>query len=290
MTKRRTSILLPCACALAFAIVTAEETPPVPAPEPAPKPLRVTYIGNEGFMIDAGEVKVLIDALYRTGVPGYVVIPEEQRRRLETAQPPFDGVTLILASHSHPDHFDPGAVLEYLKASPKTVFLSTPQAIELMRALPGFGAVQGRARAELPEEGKRVRAERPGLVLKVLNLPHGGEQEVENLGFILETGGVSILHVGDTSLALKDSQFSRIGQESIDLTFLPYWYLTEGNRESLEVIVHGRRIVAMHLPPPSDPEGLLKAEGGFDKLAQDIERIYPNVVVFPKEMETRELP
>lgn len=295
MTKRRISIFVPCASALAIAIALAAESPPEPAPElapePAPKPLRVTYIGNEGFMIESGEVKILIDALYRKGVPGYVVIPEERRRLLETAQPPFDGVTLILASHSHADHFDPGAVVEYLKASPKTVFLSTPQAIEHMKAVPGFETVQGRTRAVLPEEGKRFRTERPGLVLQVLNLHHGGGQKVENLGFILVAGDVSILHVGDTAESFRGFEVNRIAEEGIDLAFLPYWYLTEGNKESLSGTIAPRhKIVAMHLPPPSDPGGLLKAQGGFDKLAEDIERIYPTAVVFRNEMETRELP
>jgi len=290
--KHRVSRLLPYALALAIAIALAPVTAQEAEPKPEPKrgPLSVTYIGNEGFMIESGGVKVLVDALYRDGVPGYVVIPEERRRLLETAQPPFADVTLILATHYHADHFDPGAVLEHLKASPKTVFLSTPQAVDLMRELPDFDTVRGRVRPEHPQEGERVRAERPGLVLHVLNLHHGRERPVQNLGFIIEMRGVKILHVGDTEATVKDFQANLIREEEIDLVFLPYWYLTAGNEKAIEEAIAPGRIVATHLPPPSDPQGLLQTQGGFEKLAAGIEGRFPKAVVFRQEMETRELP
>jgi len=288
--KHRVSGLLPCALALAIAIALAPVVAQEPETEPKPGPLSVTYIGNEGFMIASGDVKVLVDALYRDGVPGYVVIPEERRQLLEKAQPPFDGVTLILATHYHADHFDPGAVLEHLRASPKTVFLSTPQAVDLMRELPDFDTVRGRVRPEHPKEGERVRSERPGLVLEVLNLHHGRERPVENLGFIIEMGGVKILHVGDTEATLKDFQANQIREEEVDIAFLPYWYLGAGNEKAIEEAIAPGRIVATHLPPPSDPQGLLQTQGGFEKLATGIEGRFPGAVVFRQEMEKRELP
>jgi L-ascorbate metabolism protein UlaG (beta-lactamase superfamily) len=40
--------------------------------------VQATYVGNEGFLISGNGRKILIDSLYREGVPGYVVIPEDQ--------------------------------------------------------------------------------------------------------------------------------------------------------------------------------------------------------------------
>ena len=47
--------------------------------------VELTYLGNEGFLIAAGETRVLVDALYGEGLRGYPVVPPAERRRLEEA-------------------------------------------------------------------------------------------------------------------------------------------------------------------------------------------------------------
>jgi hypothetical protein len=57
--------------------------------------VEVTYIGNEGFLLQGNGKKVLIDALYRGGFSGYLVIPIERRIKMETSQPPFNDIDRI---------------------------------------------------------------------------------------------------------------------------------------------------------------------------------------------------
>ncbi|MFQ5351382.1 MAG: MBL fold metallo-hydrolase, partial [Thermoanaerobaculia bacterium] len=87
--------------------------------------VQVIYLANEGFLLEAGETKVLVDALFGEGLRGYPVVPAPIRAELEGARGRFAGVDLILASHFHGDHFDAAAVARHLRANPGAVFLST---------------------------------------------------------------------------------------------------------------------------------------------------------------------
>ena len=135
----------------------ASEQRPAPVEE-SRGGLQVTYIGNEGFLISGGGKKVLIDALYREGVRGYVVVPPERRKKTENAQPPFDNVDLILATHYHADHFDPGAVGTHLLNNPKGIFVSTNQAVDqLEMEFADFSKIKERVKAITPKEGERTK-------------------------------------------------------------------------------------------------------------------------------------
>ena len=61
--------------------------------------VEITYLANEGFLLAAGEKKVLIDALF-PGITNYPAVPEPIRSRLERAETPFDGVDLVLATEN----------------------------------------------------------------------------------------------------------------------------------------------------------------------------------------------
>ncbi len=42
--------------------------------------VEVTYLGNEGFLIAAGDVRVVVDALFDDGIKGYPTVPPGPRR------------------------------------------------------------------------------------------------------------------------------------------------------------------------------------------------------------------
>ena len=105
----------------------------LPAWQPAAAQVEVTYLGNEGFLLTAGETRVLVDALYGDGIPGYPAVPRDVRRELEAGRGRFAGVDLVLASHAHADHFDPAAVARHLRANPAALFLSTREAVAAVR-------------------------------------------------------------------------------------------------------------------------------------------------------------
>jgi L-ascorbate metabolism protein UlaG (beta-lactamase superfamily) len=250
--------------------------------------VRITYIGNEGFLIEVGARKVLVDALYRDGVSGYVVIPAARRKQMESASPPFDDVDVVLTTHYHADHFDAAAVGAHLVSNPNALFVSTNQVGEEMRSLSDFQRYADRVRTIVPEEGRRANVQHSGVRIEVLNLHHGRDRPIENLGFLFEVGGVRMLHIGDTEADAAEFRRNQLHEARIDIAFVPYWYLAyEGMAEAVRDGIQAERIVAMHVPPKELKESYLDDLGGFDKAKKQILETFSNAVIFEEEMESK---
>jgi L-ascorbate metabolism protein UlaG (beta-lactamase superfamily) len=260
------SPILLCLLFLAGATPSLAQTAPQAAAESAAEApeLKATYLANEGFLLEAAGRKVLVDALVGRN-PLYIIMSPATRRRLETAQGPFAGVDLVLATHYHADHFDAAAVARHLAANPKAVFVSTPQAVAALRQLPGFAAFQDRVRTSLPAEGRRETF--PDLGLEVLNLHHGRDRKppVENLAFVIQLGPFKVLHVGDTEASAKEFAAYGLAKDGIDLALLPDWLLLYERWQGVVEAVAPRRLAAMHLQtdsPADHPEKIRRFQPG----------------------------
>jgi L-ascorbate metabolism protein UlaG (beta-lactamase superfamily) len=247
--------------------------------------VQATYVGNEGFLISGNGRKILIDSLYREGVPGYVVIPEDQRLKIETGQPPFDAVDLILATHAHPDHFDAKAVAAHLENNPHAFFVSTEQAVKKLEQLPSWNKIGDRAKGLTPKEGERIKLQLNEIEFEVLNLHHGREVPVQNVGFLISVGGQKILHVGDTEATQSELESYKLAEDRIDIAMIPFWHLTEPDRRHavLNAIQPGR-VLVMHVPLRSAKDPYIQELGGWDKMLSKIEKDVPEAVVFRDQM------
>lgn len=236
---------------------------------PAAAQVEVTFLANEGFLLSAGETRVLVDALFGDGIAGYPAVPEEIRRDLEGGAGRFAGVDLVLASHHHGDHFDPQAVARFLRAQPTARFVSTPQAVERLRQAAPGDALAGRAEGIWPPEGERVSLELgDDLRLSILNLHHGRGRrpEVQNLGFVIELGGLRVLHIGDTEASAEEFRAYDLDGVGIDVGLLPAWQV-EG---SVLAEIRPRHLVAMHLASPDAPPYYFGAAGSLERRVADL--------------------
>lgn len=249
--------------------------------------LQVTYVGNEGFLIEVEGRKILIDALYRMGVAGYVVHPHERRRLLERGTPPFDNVDLLLATHHHADHYDPRAVGSHMVRNRSASFISTDQAVvELENMFPAWRHIAARVFGSSPAKNERDSFEVNGIQVATLNLHHGSDSPIENLGFLIEIGGWKLLHVGDSEASPEEFGKYGLASEELDLVFLPYWYLAYPQWDGhIEPTFGDAGLVAMHLPPPDDPRGYLGDAGGFEGVVRTIRSKYPSAIVIRAPME-----
>ncbi len=152
------------------------------------------------------------------------MLSKANREKLESAASPFDGVDLVLATHHHADHFDAQAVAAHLSHNPQALFISTPQAVEKLKAVGGFDQISDRIVAASPKEGERITRTHRGVTVQMLNIHHGRNRPVQNLGFIVEVGGRKFLHIGDSEA--EDFVFNNyaIAKDGIDVAFIPYWY------------------------------------------------------------------
>ena len=127
--------------------------------------VRVSYVGNSGFLITVGNKKILMDGMF-DGFPEYK-LPSAVQSLLVNAEPPFDQVDLILASHDHADHFSAEMVRKHMQNNPEAVFISTTQAASQLADL------GERVIALDPIEGTPVYTETNGIEVEAIYLSHG---------------------------------------------------------------------------------------------------------------------
>lgn len=249
-----------------------------PRPAAATAGLEVRYVANEGFLVEGGGKRVLVDGLFGPGVTGYPVSPTELRRELEQGDGEWAGIQVALATHFHRDHFDPDSVARFLAANPKAVFVSTPQAIErLRRSRPDDPGLLARARAVFPADGTVDRLEIDGIEIDVLNLHHGRrDPPVENLGFVVSLGESRFLHFGDTEAEMRDFEPYLEGLRDVDVGLLPFWFLaSEWRAEMVRDLIRPRWIVVAHMPVASASAGHFGRWRSYDNLIQVIRAGFP---------------
>ena len=242
--------------------------------------LEVTYIANEGMLISSGEKSVLIDSLYREGVSGYELVPKAELEKLETAQPPFDKVNLILVSHPHRDHFDPQSTGRHLENNPQAVLASSQQVVEaLEKEFPNYQQVKSRIRQVMPQGSEVIRLSFDRIDVAFFRLRHGHQRNygMHNLGHIIKIGGKKLLHIGDAETTIENFAKFNLKNEEIDIALMPFWYLIDGaGRTIVDEHIKPRHIVALHIPPQ---------ESG--KWARQIKEFYPDAMICARPLEKR---
>ncbi len=231
---------------------------------------RVTFVNNDGFLITVGDKRILIDALYE----GYV---EGVLKPVVDAQPPFDGVDVILATHEHADHFSPDLVQRYMRDNPHTIFVSTQSAVD--RVLAVDGKIRDRVIPIQLQEGESEQVVVDGIVLDAMYLSHG-MPGLLNLGFLITVGQVKLFHTGDIvpdDVPASTLQSYGLRAKEIDVQFVPYFFMTPGEYHPyIWEEVQPRYIVPMHYnhqqPPPA------------------IEADFPNAIVFQDTLQSWILP
>ena len=240
--------------------------------------VEVTYTGNEGFLIEAEGKKILIDAFHRLG-------DVKNQELLQSGQPPFDDVDIILTTHTDHDHFDLHMVGHYLTNHPETVFISTKQATDAYgKYYKNFEEIQTQLKGFSPAEGKRVSFSHAGIDITMILLHHGRSRKVKvtNLGFLFSIGGKRFFHMGDSEIILSELSIYELPKEKIDVAFVPYWYFTSDKYKP--ALISG--IVAKHVVPMH----LILVDGGAQERKRILERIpseFPDAILFSGEMEKR---
>lgn len=261
-------------------------------------PVKVTYIANEGFLIEMGSRNILVDAIFDDRSIAYAHVPDQTALSLmQASKAPFDEIDLVLVTHSHRDHFSVVPVLEHLKGNPSGVLIGPPQVVDALRAVePELDDVGITVRevdldlfesAELEADGIHVRAIRLRHSAYMETDEQTGEQvnrhaRVENLIYLVEFEGLTMLHVGDAVLSQNLELFEEEGFEKkkIDIVFLEFFDWSDETKSILDQWMTPDHVVFMHLPP--DPEKIRQIEA-------HLREKFPNAVIFAEPMEKKAL-
>jgi len=186
---------------------------------PAAGSLNVWWMGQSGFLIKSPRGLLAIDLYLSDHLTEKYAATDRPHIRMTRAPlqgSDLRGVDLVLASHKHSDHLDPGTLPGLLEAS--RAILAIPEAIR-DHAL-GLGLSEKRLVGL--DAGDRI--ERAGFSVRAVPAAHESLDTDSHgrhlyLGFVIEAEGLRLYHSGDSVVYPGLSE--ELGPEPFDVLFLP---------------------------------------------------------------------
>lgn len=167
---------------------------------PATEGVRFYWLGQAGFVLEMGGRRLVIDPYLSDSLAEKY--RGTARPHIRMMPPPIlpqslGGVDLVLSTHAHTDHMDPGTLPPLLKANPQTKLVA-PRAA-LAQALARSGVTE--ERLVLIDAGQTIEPF-PGLAVTATRAAHetletDGEGHHRFLGYVFEAAGIRIWHSGD---------------------------------------------------------------------------------------------
>ena len=244
------------------------------------KPIKITFIGNSGFIIETGGKKIAIDAFFN-GFPGRYTLPKNVIHKMKKSVGPFNNIDLILSTHLHADHLKVGYVSDYLVKNKETEFFATDEAINIMEKNHSeFNLYSNRAHGLNPGWGEIKNISFNGIEITAVGIPHG-RNPVQHNCIIFRAGKKNFVHLGDMSGDKVQSVFKKadIKDMKFDIAFIPFWYLT--NQKNAEIIkrnINSEQIIAMHL-------SLTDSNRDIPVFIKKILAFFPKAIIFQKELD-----
>ena len=233
----------------------------------AQKDCKITYISNEGFLIETSGKKVLIDGLFDTIDGNWCDSPSKEMVQLmKTGSSPFDQLDIIAVTHQHRDHFNEKLVVNCLLNNPDCKLICPDQVNVLLQKNPLYCRLYSQIIPVTPQKYCDTTLLVSDIPVRVLRLEHShylltdsisGEkvnkhQQIENLGFVMDIKGTKIYHCGDTNpLNEKEYTSFRLNKEELDIAFIERLFYSKGPKgiEILNKYINPKHIILMHLNP-----------------------------------------
>lgn len=253
----------------------------------------VTYLGNEGFLLQKGERRIMFDGLHTSFDAEYQAPSAETAADIIGQESPFDGPLILFISHHHRDHFDPALVRQLIESNQEAVVVSTPQVVTAVRAAgDGETAFADRLRAVTIAPGQSADLEVNGLPVTAFATHHstyleddpetGGKRnrhaDVQHLVFEIEVDGTRILHTGDLDLTGSNRDHFNdmdLAGHDIDLALLHIRFLfSEYDEKLISQKISPRKAIFMHISPDS--------VDGMKKFRDDV---VPEILIFENPLD-----
>lgn len=182
----------------------ASEQRVLPAPfaetEPAGHGILLWWLGQSGFLLRWGETSVLVDPYLSDHLAHKYAGTDQPHDRLmppPVAAEALHGIDLLVVSHQHGDHLDPGSLTALLEASPEALLV-------LPAAVADFAAEELGVRDErlVPIRDGEV-FDRNGLRVHAVPAAHellelDGDGQHRCLSYVVEAGPTRVVFAGDT--------------------------------------------------------------------------------------------
>lgn len=215
-----------------------------------------TYLGNEGIMIQEGDIRIVFDPFFHNGYNNYQLVPENIRMALFSGTEPYNNINAMFISHAHGDHFAADDVLKFLQSHSDTKLIAPSQAVEKLAELKPSDAVMKQVISidlKLGDKVKTIKVD--DLFIEVVRIPHAGwpgRADISNLIFrVTLNNAVTIMHMGDADpndMHFKPYQ-KHWQKQKTNTAFPPYWFFTSSDGPIiLDERINTETSVGIHVP------------------------------------------
>jgi L-ascorbate metabolism protein UlaG (beta-lactamase superfamily) len=258
--------------------------------------IKITYIANEGFLLESAGKKVLIDALFTDGL-GYYMLPSPHiRSQIINGDSLFNNADLFLITHNHTDHFNALLINNYLSNNIVRYVLCSNITGNNLKTQQGYNNYKDRIIVATPPLFSSIDTTVHNLKIKVLRLRHDGSSgDDENIGYVINLNGINIFHAGDNDGYVAEGQttsgiteYSRIGMDSVkvDVAILNRGFFWEGTAPGIEIIkkyIKPKHIILAHF-------SVNNLQGEWDsvkKVMKQNESALPDITILQNSMDSK---
>lgn len=254
--------------ALALAACSASSETPAAAPG-ATTGDRAVSILNAGVRAELGGGKFLFDPVYDNHFGTLAKMDPAVTERIVAGAPPYDHVDAVFVSHAHGDHFSAKHLLRLLAAQPEVQLVAPAQAVEQLRAAPGWREDYANriVTVSLDNGGPAQRFEVAGATVEAIRTPHSGwpgrHADVANIAYrITGPDGARVMHLGDADAA--EAHFAPyrevLDEARTQIAFVPFWFFAAPHPDELiDETLNAESAVGIHVP--TKVPGSLKDSG-----------------------------
>ena len=187
---------------------------------PKPGSIAVWWLGQSGFLIKSPSGVLVVDPYLSEHLTAKYANTDKPHIRMTAA--PLRGedlrhVDVVLASHKHSDHLDPGTAPAILAASPEARLI-------VPRSLVGHAENLEIGTGRIDGIDAGVAREIAGFRIRAIPSAHEGlDTDMEGhhlyLGFVIQVEGLRLYHSGDC--VIYDGLIDQLGPAPFDVMFLP---------------------------------------------------------------------
>jgi L-ascorbate 6-phosphate lactonase len=220
---------------------------------PSPGSLHAWWLGQSGFLFKSPSGLLAVDLYlseYLTRKYENTERPHVRMTRAPLRGGDLRGVSLILASHKHSDHFDPETMIDLMDASREAVLIVPEALTQYAREL----GLPARRIAGIDAGGV---IERAGFRVRAIPSAHEGlDTDAAGhhlyLGYVIEAEGRRLYHSGDG--LDYDGLADRLGAGPFDVLFLPINGRdpargVPGNMSAAEAVAFAARVRPRYVVP-----------------------------------------